>query len=183
VGNLAFTYTLPSATLSIGYTHDATPNVLLAQVTLNDAGNVNASYLLPKGFDLSGTVGASVNRSFLGPQGFGPPTGAWLGDAAVGWVPASVPMRLELRYQFSHQQRLYLQDVALPTVTRHAGLLNTTFAWPGQPTLARAAFTALPAPTASPEIIGKQAPRTVRGEDEATKKEESEAEGRAPRSE
>jgi hypothetical protein len=92
-------------------------------------------------------------------------------------------MRLELRYQFSHQQRLYLQDVALPTVTRHAGLLNTTFAWPGQPTLARAAFTALPAPTASPEIIGKQAPRTVRGEDEATKKEESEAEGRAPRSE
>ncbi len=180
VGNLAFTYALPSGLLTFGYNHDATPNVLLAQVTLVDAGNVNATYLLPKGFDLSATVGASINRAFLGPGGFGPPTGAWLGDAAVGWVPATVPMRLELRYQFSHQQRLYLQDVALPTITRHSGLLNTTFAWPGQPTVARAAFTALPAPTASLDILGRQAPRTERGEDEETKKSESEAEGRAP---
>lgn len=180
VGTLAFNYSLPSGSLAIGYTHDATPNILLSQVTLMDAGNVNASFLLPKGFDVSGTVGASVNRAFLGQDGFGPPTGAWLGDAAVGWVPASVPMRLELRYQFSHQQRLYLQDVALPTITRHAGVLNTTFAWPGQPTVPRAAFTALPAPTASLDILSKQAPRTERGEDEETKKNESEAEGRAP---
>lgn len=177
--SLAWRYGAGSATLS--GSHDATPNVLARQVTLNDTGSLSGQVALPRGFDLGGSVGAQGSRTFLGADGFGPTAISLLGDLAFGWVPANAPLRIEARYQFNRQQPLHDADAAtVPTIQRQAGLLTTTFAWPGAPQAGGAApFVIVPPSSAGVDIVARQAPSSDRAkaEQEEVEKEEREKKG------
>lgn len=179
VGSASFTYSHPVGSLSISAAHDALPNVLLGEVSLSDVGALNALFTLPKGFDVSGSGGVTGTRSFLADGGFGTPNISFFADGALGWVPAEVPIRLELRYQFNRQQSLRDEVGALPTIQRHAGILSTEFTWPGSPTPGGGGFVAVPPPTASPDIISRQAPQSERAKAENEEKDEAAAEGRS----
>ena len=178
-GAASLTYSHPVGSLALSVAHDALPNVLLGEVSLSDIATLNALFSLPKGFDVSGSGGVTGSRTFLAEGGFGVPNISFFGDAAVGWVPAEVPIRCELRYQFNRQQSLRDEEGGLPTIQRHAGILSTEFAWPGSPTAGGGGFVAVPAPTASPDIIGRQAPQSDRAKAENEEKSDAAAEGRS----
>ncbi len=167
-------------TLTFALNHDALPNVLLGSIQLTSGATISSLFELPKGFDLSGTGGATVFQQFLGNEGFDFPNGAFIADVAVGWVPATVPMRVSLRYQFNHQRAFFISETMLPEITRHAAILATTFTWPGAPQAGGTGFVAIPPPSANGDILARQAPASERAEAEREKSDEERANGRTP---
>ncbi len=176
-GNASIGWRGLSGSFAISAAHDAAPSILLRQVTLNDTLAINGQVPLPEGFDISGSTSGGITRTLLEEGGLGPPGVSLLADAALGWIPASAPVRIEVRYQFTRQFSLDPDEAnpLFPTIQRHTGLLTTTFAFPGAPTAGGAApFSALPPPTANPDILGQAAPRSERAvaEQEQTEREE-----------
>jgi hypothetical protein len=176
IGDAAITFQNERGNAALVYQHAAQPNVLLQQVTLNDTVSLRALLILgSSGFDLGGSGAFTATRSFLAAGGIGPPGYAVLADASIGWVPGESAFRVEARYQFTRQ---FAADpdasgaVVLPALSRHAGMLTFTIAWPGSPEAGGAApFVALPPPTVSPDFLAKQAPTTERAKDESDKEE------------
>jgi len=168
-------------TLAVSYAHDAQPNILLRQVVATDALLINGLVELPRGFDVGGSAGAQLTRSLIGVDSSGTPGLSILADVAFGYVPGRAPVRIDARYQFSRQFAIGEEttDALFPTIQRHTVLLSTTFAYPGTPAAGGAApFVALPAPTANPDILGQQAPRSERAVDEEEKALQEELRGK-----
>lgn len=177
-GSASIRWAPPRGNLSLSYSHDATPNILLRQVTLNDTGTFAGLVNLSNGFDVGGSAAVQVSRSLLGAEdgGLGEPGFSTLIDLALGWIPPNGPLRVEARYQFSRQFGLNTDPEAdeelFPTIQRHTGLLTTTFAFPRAPAPGGVGRgIALPSPTANVDVISNQAPPSQRAVQEAADKE------------
>ncbi|NUP11641.1 MAG: hypothetical protein HOW73_36810 [Polyangiaceae bacterium] len=161
-------FTPPRGNLTLSYTHDAAPNLLLRQITLNDTGTISGLVDLPRGWDIGGSTGVQVAQSFLSADVFSPGL-TYLLDFAVGWIPPKAVMRVEGRYQFTRQWPLKegTDEVLFPNLERHVVMLTTTFAYPRPPEVGgqRRGFI-LPPPTANVDFVTQQAPYSERAVDE-----------------
>jgi hypothetical protein len=175
-GHAAVTFHNERGDAALDYAHGAVPNVLLRQITLNDTVSLRGLLLLgASGFDVGASGAFTATRSFISDAGIGSPGYAVLADAAIGWVPGASIVRLEARYQFTRQFASPPDAagfVALPELSRHAGLFTITFGWPGSPEAGGAApFVSLPPPTVSPDFLQHQAPESERAVDQKEKEE------------
>lgn len=159
-------WTPPRGNLSLAYLRDATPNLILRQVTLNDTVTLAGLIELPKGLDFGGSAAMQVTRAFTEGEDEVSPGMSVLVDAALGWVPRVVFMRVEGRYQYNRQ--FALGDVAvIPELQRHTVMLNTTFQYPTPPAPGGTGRgIALPSPTANVDIVSRQAPASDRAREE-----------------
>ncbi len=176
--NAALTYGNERGTATLAYAHTVAPSVLLRQILVTDAVTLQGNVPIGRtGLDVGASGGYQVSREF--DNGFGLPNGrAALADAALGFVPGRSYVRLELRYQYSRQFAGEPTDDGeplAPTLERHAGLFTVTFGYPDSPVAGGAApFVIVPAPTANPDVLAQQAPRSERGEDQTRRDEEQE---------
>lgn len=171
-------------TAALAYEHTVQPNLLLRQATANDAVTLTGAMPIPKStFDIGATAGYQVSREFLPTTGFGPPLAQnVVADAAVGYVPKSWYVRLELRYQFARQFAGTVAEgaegeaaFAQPDLERHAGLFTVEFGYPDSPTAGGASpFVVVPPPTANVDIMRQRAPESERAVDENQRNEERE---------
>lgn len=163
VARASLVWTPRRGNLSVSYSHDAAPNLLLQQITLNDTGTIAGLVELPKRVDIGGSTGLQYSRALLDSASLTGPGLAYLLDVAVGWIPPGGPLRMELRYQFTRQFGLGEdEELALfPDMQRHSVLLTSTFAYPRPPDPGTPRIgVILPNPQASVEVISAQAPRT-----------------------
>ncbi|MBL9026778.1 MAG: hypothetical protein JNL21_31560 [Myxococcales bacterium] len=167
-------------TAALAYEHTVQPNLLLRQATANDAVTLTGAMPIPKStFDIGATAGYQVSREFLPTTGFGPPLAQnVIADAAVGYVPKSWFVRLEVRYQYARQfaGSAEAEGAAVqPELERHAGIFTVEFGYPDSPTAGGASpFVVVPAPTANVDIMRQRAPETEQAVDENQRKEERE---------
>mgnify|MGYP002381157730 CR=1 FL=1 len=169
-------YANERGTAALAYEHTIQPNLLLRQATANDLVTLNGTVPIPDStFDVGATAGYQVSRAFLPTTGFGPATSQTvLADLAVGYVPKSWYVRLELRYQFSRQFAGTVQEgvAPQPDLERHAGLFTVQFGYPDSPTAGGASpFVVVPPPTANVDIMQQRAPKNEEGAD-ADKREQ-----------
>jgi hypothetical protein len=176
----ALNYGTDVGTAALTYEHNVQPNLLLRQSTANDIVSLSGAMPIPKStFDVGATVGYQVSRAYLPTSGFGPPLAQnVLADAAVGYIPKSWYVRLEVRYQYSRQFAGSAEGAAVavqPDLERHAGLFTVQFGYPDSPTAGGASpFIVVPAPTANVDMMRQQAPQSEEGKDEAKRKEDKE---------
>lgn len=172
-GSASVRWTPRRGTLSLSYSHDAAPNLLLRQITLNDTGTVSGLVDLPRGVDLGGSAGVQVSQSYLSADNFSPGV-SFLLDVAVGWIPPKALMRLEARYQFTRQFAIDegADELLFPNMERHTALLTTTFAFPRPPNVGGVRRgVILPSPTANVEFISEQAPYADRAIEDQMKED------------
>ncbi|MBK8938852.1 MAG: hypothetical protein IPM79_14800 [Polyangiaceae bacterium] len=166
IGGANVRWTPVGGNMSLSYARDATPNLILRQVTLNDTGTHTGSVELPKGLDFGGSAAVQVTRAFSDGEDEVSPGLSVLLDAALGYVPRAVFMRIEGRYQYNRQ--FALGDVAvIPELQRHTVMLTTAFAYPRPPEPGGVGRgVALPSPTANVDIVSRQAPQSARAREE-----------------
>jgi len=189
-GSVAVDYLSDRGSAQLSYSHGAAPNLLLGLITLADSVTLRGGVpIASTGFDVAGSVGYVATRPYL-TDGFGPPGHGVLGDAGVGWIPESAPLRLELRYQIVRQFAPELepgQDAAatgIPALERQTVLVTATFAYPNPPTVGgggAGSLVTVSAPTSDPDIMRTNAPRTERERDETERREKEEADERRER--
>lgn len=176
----AINYGTDIGTAALAYEHNVQPNLLLRQSTANDTVALTGAMPIPRStFDIGATAGYQVSREYLPTSGFGPPVAQnVLADAAVGYVPKSWYVRLEVRYQYSRQfagSAAGLAGAVQPDLERHAGLFTVQFGYPDSPTAGGASpFVVVPPPTANVDIMQQRAPRSEEGVDSDKRKEQKE---------
>lgn len=181
-GSASVEYTTERGTAGLSYTHAMQPNIVLRQLTLADTITLRGAVPLGKSnFDLSG-AGSFLSSRTLGSDGLGPVTYNANIDAAIGWQKDPLPIRLELRYQFSEQFGLGSDAEKIPEIRRQNLQFTFTAYFPHAPeTGAVPRLVPLPTPTSNPSVLGKQAPTRGQVEDgdreDAQERKEKKSEG------
>lgn len=131
----AIRFTTQRGSVRAGYNRNATPNLLVGEVFLNDQVDVGADYplLVEERVFLRGTVGAiRARRLLVSDEGdeIGDTGMVYLADAAIAWQ-AMDNLALNLRYTFRKQTS---DDVAsIPELTANTVLLSVSGSYPPLP--------------------------------------------------
>lgn len=141
-GSLTFNYRLDPATLSAGYSHMATPNLLTSTVNFTDSATLRFS--LPIGMTGLSAMG-SGGFTHMEPLGASTlsPTNTYLGDVSLTYHPTKAPtLAISARIQVSRQSG---GSDALGNFTRFSTALNLTYSYPS-------ALAAMVAPPQAPSL-------------------------------
>lgn len=162
IGNAGLNYASDFGSAGLTLTHAAQPNLLTQQTNLQDTVALNGGIPVGKGFDLSAVAtGLAARELILSGGGFGPVTYSLIGEAAVGYLLPTVPLRFELRYYIVRQFG-FSEDAdgnaLIPDVRRQNAQFTITYFFPDAPLVGglNPSFVAVPAPASNPDVLVRQ---------------------------
>ena len=161
-GSAALSFVYGLFTFGALYAHAAQPNLILQQMVLTDTVALRTGAPFGRsGFDISVSTSGNATRGLLDAGTFSPVTYSVLADAALGYQPDPLPLRISLHYQFFRQ--FSFNDppdgvAGVPDIRRQNLELTVTLYYPeapgtGQPT---GIVPVIPAPTSNPDILGQR---------------------------